>query len=145
MKRVYQTGFGPSYAPIGEQGNCFQACVASILEIPLEEAFDCRSYTNENWFDAFNKWLSSYNLAAILGNVPPVEHFRMSALKGYHLAQVKSTTLPEGQDHMVVMKDGKFVHDPNPHAETIGEMQGFYLLITLDPALPLKQIGKEIV
>ncbi|MCH6575571.1 MAG: hypothetical protein IH795_10285, partial [Bacteroidetes bacterium] len=40
---VNQTKFGGSDAPIEEQGDCFRACLASILELALDEVFDDKS------------------------------------------------------------------------------------------------------
>ncbi|KKL84801.1 hypothetical protein LCGC14_1961060, partial [marine sediment metagenome] len=37
MKPIYQTRFAGPDAPVAEQGNCFAACLASILECSLEE------------------------------------------------------------------------------------------------------------
>ena len=49
MKPVDQTRFG------SPDGNCFAACVASLLEIPLEEAPNLMNL--DEWYRAFEVWL----------------------------------------------------------------------------------------
>lgn len=126
MIPVNQTRFKGSEAPQEEQGNCFQACVASIFELPLEEAFDCLQYSEERWFDAFNSWLKPRGLACVFIHGVPVA----SEFWGYHLAGVKSTTLRNPDDgHVVVMKDGSVVHDPNPNSQGLGENTSVFLFL----------------
>lgn len=142
MKKVYQTRFGGSDSPVSEQGNCFQACVASIFEIPLEEAFDCIPYSRKDdvgkpvdeavEFIEFNKWLSGYGLQTIFVQAYPMP--RMTTLRGIHLMEVESSTLKKGEGHMVVIRDGEVVHDPNPNAKEIGKVVGVYLIVPIDPA-----------
>ena len=56
MKPVKQTR-------TGSNGNCFQACVASVLELPLEAVPDfCNG---ADWFLEFSKWILQFNLSVI--------------------------------------------------------------------------------
>ena len=143
MIPVYQTRFGGLSAPREEQGNCFQASLASILEPPLEEAFDCVAFDeaaegsrfeHQPWFEALQSWLAEYGLAAIYQEVEslPVS----TSYCGYHIAEVKSRTLQDGSRHAVVLLDGVLVHDPNPNSQglTAEDFLAIYLLIPLNPA-----------
>ena len=66
MFKVNQTCFGGKDAPLEQQGNCFQACVAMVLQIPLEEAFDSRNIQDDgDWVGEFNKWLERYGLGCV--------------------------------------------------------------------------------
>lgn len=142
MKKVYQTRFGGTDSPEGEQGNCFQASVASVFEIPLEEAFDCIPYYRKDdvgkpideslEFIEFNKWLSKYGFQSIYIQGFPMP--RMTTLRGFHLLEVESTTLIQGETHIVVIQDDKIVHDPNRNAKEIGKTVGVYLIVPMDPA-----------
>lgn len=140
MKPVYQTRFGGIDTPQEEQGNCFQACVASVLELPLEEAFTNIPYEQVNggkpgeWFDKFNEWLARYGLGCIAIDVDKDNPPAYSTLLGYHIAQVDSVTLRHGDAHVVVIYNGEVVHDPNPNAESLGKMRGYYLFVTLNPS-----------
>lgn len=134
MKRIYQTRFGGSDAPQAEQGNCFQACVASILEIPLEEAFDMMAHEEGHWFDKFQEWLRPRGLGCFYvgadrngGPTWPIP--------GYHIIDLESTTLAVKSDgHVAVMLDGEVVHDPNPRATHQGKVMGYFVFVALDPA-----------
>jgi len=132
--KIYQTKFRGEDAPIGERGNCWQSAVASVLELPPEKVPDIQMYDEELvWFDEFREWLKQYGLGAIGlstgGNI---------TLQGYHLIECKSTTLNNGELHVVVGLNGEVVHDPNPHATAIGEIVDYIIFTALDPARAMK-------
>ena len=141
MIKIYQTRFGGIDKPLEEQGNCFQACLASILEIPLEEAFDCILYDRsprgtelpkQPWYLAFNKWLAKFNLTSIYLSWQPTMP-TVTTILGYHIAEVKSPTLENGETHAVVIHDGDLVHNPNPGSQANPEdLLGIYLIVPLD-------------
>jgi len=142
---VYQTRFGGFDSPVEEQGNCFQACVASILEIPLEDAFDAIKYPDGKWFNEFNRWLKKYNLACLAFETSEEKPVSFSPLIGYAIMQCKSATLPNKESHVVIIKDGVEVHDPNPHAHRIGECEAVYFFIPLDIPKCARRTGSERV
>ena len=130
MKPIYQTKFRGSDSPVGERGNCFQAAVASLLELPLEEAPDIQEYDEEmKWFDIFREWLNKRGLTAFglstEGNI---------LLQGYHLIETKSTTLQNGELHVCVGYNQKIIHDPNPNATSVGEIADYIVVMPLNPA-----------
>ncbi len=135
MKKVYQTKFGGVDAPDEQKGDCWQAAIASILEIPLEESFDIVPFWDDDgWFDKFVRWLIPYGMSCVgydvdesgrVGNLPP---------QGYHLIETESTTLKNGERHILVGCNGKVVHDPNPNATSVGKPMIWYVFTALDPA-----------
>ena len=141
MIKVYQTKFKGIDVPREEQGNCFQACLASLLEIPLESAFDCMQYSTgrdgipveeQPWYAAFNEWLIKFGLASIYLQDYPSQ---LTALNGYYIVAVKSNTLKNGENHCVIINKGKLAHDPNPKSNAKGStILGIYLLVPLDMA-----------
>ena len=140
MIKVYQTRFGGMDAPKKEQGNCFQACVASLLEIPLESAFDCTRHgehidglpvEKQSWYISFNEWLAKFGLASIYLPHYPVQ---LTEIDDYYIVVVKSTTLKH-RNHCVIIRNGKLAHDPNPKSRAKGsDILGVYILIPLDVA-----------
>jgi hypothetical protein len=95
VKFIDQTTYGPSH------GNCISACVASILEVPIETV---PFFVDENWRERFVGWLAARGLAATeLENPPP----------GFSIAFGPSTRLA-GRGHACVARDGVIVHDPHP-------------------------------
>jgi len=141
MIKVYQTKFKGIDVPREEQGNCFQACLASLLEIPLESAFDWTQYSEHRddipieeqpWYAAFNEWLIKFGLASIYLQDYPSQ---LTALNGYYIVAVKSNTLKNGENHCVIINKGKLAHDPNPKSNAKGStILGIYLLVPLDMA-----------
>jgi len=158
MIKVYQTKFGGSDLPMKEQGDCFQACLASILEIPYDLAFSCvygddkpkkgELFEKQPWYIDFLKWLEQFGLASIYLEWKPTAP-TVTALLGYHIAECKSSTLRNGDTHAVVIHDGDLVHDPNPKSKVSGDdLLGVYLLVPLDVAglrkpLPIIYDGGE--
>jgi len=93
-------------------GNCFEACIASILEMELSEV---PMFHGENWFSKFYDWLISkgfeYN-----GTINPSDIFNYKiGIDGYFIVAGES---PRGNHirggHAVIYKSGKLVHDPHP-------------------------------
>ena len=143
MIKVNQTRFGGFDSPIEELGNCFQACLASILEIPLREAFDCVTFDlpkegslfeKQPWYVTFNEWLAKYGLGSIYLEWKPTAP-AITELLGYHIADIKSSTLSNGESHSVVIHNGELAHDPNPSSKVNGDdLLGIYLIVPLDVA-----------
>ncbi len=139
MKPVYQTKFGGKSSALDEQGNCFQACLASVFELPLEEAFDIVHYDTPEWWDQFHAWLAEFGLACVyiitmlVGEDGQAPRPWLESL-GYHIARVDSGTLTDGTWHAVVMKGDKVVHDPNHHSTSEGKVDGVYLFVALNAA-----------
>ena len=132
MLKLYQTKFGGKETLIEGQGNCFQACVATVLQMPLEEAFNHASYSDDEWLAEFNTWLEQYNLGCIFIEMSEEKPVSTSAIKGLHIAECMSKTLYHGERHAVVIRDHfELFHDPNPNATEQGELRGVYMFVPL--------------
>lgn len=89
--------------------NCYAACFASILEIPIE---DVPCFGRKNFLKQADEWLRAkhdYTLLGFSGDfycIPAV----------YHIMCGKS---PRGIYHAVVGFQGKMVHDPHPSNDGI--------------------------
>lgn len=119
MKRVYQTKFGHP------EGNCFNACVASILECSLEDLPDLEKFEAKgvNWLDGLNEALrpmgygvihvpaSEENPASVY--IPPRGHFIASG-DGYGALLHSVVCEERGRG------DVDIVHDPYPEAKKRG-------------------------
>jgi hypothetical protein len=66
MRPVEQTCFDL------KNGNCFAACIASILELPLEEVpnFCGEGFDAPTWFVDFSKWAEERGLAVVSTSWP---------------------------------------------------------------------------
>lgn len=108
-------------------GNCMAACVASLLELPLDDVPD---YKGEGWFDRWNGWLAQWNLTFV--------NFRADCEwkpLGYSILAADS---PRGDWlHAVVCLDGEVVWDPHPQREMgLREWREWTCFVVLDPSKP---------
>ena len=109
MIKVYQTKYGK------KDGNCFQACVASVMEMKLDDVPDfCNIYSEDTWYIEFAKWLEQFNLSSVMINVTKsmIESSDLFDVccKGYHIAGVSTS---HDTKHAIVIKDGDMVFNPN--------------------------------
>jgi hypothetical protein len=122
MIPIDQTIYGP-------EGNCFQACIASILEVPLDDVPEC---LGGRYDQRLLDWLHSKGLGLVLK--PTAGGW----LTGYCILTAKSPRT-EG-NHAVVIKDGEVVHDPHPERDMgIGEWKYLWAFYLLDPAVLVKE------
>jgi hypothetical protein len=104
MIPVQQTIFGPPH------GDCYRACVASILELPIDDVPNFVE-SGDKWIEATEDFLLKFRLQPI---TLMVDHCRDAGLipAGYHIIGGKS---PRGDFyHAVVGFKGNRVYDPHP-------------------------------
>ena len=89
--------------PQGRVWNCLQACIASMLELELNEVPHFAAMPDSTWFDEMCKWIESKGFA--LYDVDGLD-----AGDDYVFAIGKS---PRGVSHVVIYKNGEMVHDPH--------------------------------
>ena len=131
MIPVFQTRFGGKDVPVEERGNCFQAAVASILELPLDVVPNIQEYDdNLDWYDIFSKWLEKFGFGFLCFPAGG-----SGIIQGYHLIGCKSTTLGEGECHTLVGFNQEVAHDPNPNAKTVGKVEDYIVFTALNPAV----------
>lgn len=128
MKPVDQTTFGfPG-------GNCFSACVASLLGLNIEDVPYFMGWTEEegkDWYERFAKWL------ALRGFYPINLRARAEewAPQGFYILNAGS---PRGDfSHSVVARGKEIVHDPHPSRSGLVRLETseVTLIVPLDPEL----------
>lgn len=128
MKPVMQTKFGI-------EGNCFDACMASLLELPLE-AVDY--FKSENtWYADLQNWLAPRGLAYVeIDCVEPSPFYRFPL----PVLAIGSGESPRGVEggHAIVIElhqlAKKIVHDPHPdQSGTVGIKSVGFLVRTFAP------------
>ena len=117
MNPIKQTKFG-------HHGNCYAACLASILEIPIEAVPNVDD--GEDWLEHIDEWLQichGYTLLSFHAEtfycVPAVHHIMIG----------KSS---RGLNHAVVGFQGKIVHDPHPNNKGLITIEGYEFLLPLE-------------
>lgn len=124
MKPVHQTNFDPKI------GNCMAACIASILELPIEimPNFHNDDEAHDNtWYIDWQRWLEPYNIQLLTfqagGDWDPT---------GYSILAGQS---PRGEwNHAVVALNGKVVHDPHPANTGVRDRREWTVFTVYDPA-----------
>lgn len=96
------------YSPEGiGNGNCFAACLASLLEIPLwmVPPFD-QMFGRNDWRPRVDEWLKRlFNLELV-----DTSGHQHDQLPEFYIASGKSA---RGVKHSVIYSGGKLVHDPH--------------------------------
>jgi hypothetical protein len=122
MTPVYQT----MTVMKDERGNCFNACVASILEMPLRETCQALPGDEDYWLQ-WDNWFEERGLRLERWDETP---------PGYAIATgYGGRTYPEGHQrageeilHAAVVYDGKVIHDPFPHAEQFDRIKYYWAI-----------------
>ena len=143
-RRVYQTTFGGPDDPIEEQGNCMQAALATLLGLPLEEAFDFRreyfdwkENRGAHWWSRFERWCSERGWYPLI-LTHPIPALGMPGVASRNLFDADGTPLT----HQVLAFNREVVHDPRTpggeesyDAEVLkeGESEEWYYLVPIDP------------
>ena len=135
-RRVVQTKFGGRSAPVAEWGNCMQAALATLLDIPLAAAFSFQdSYANVGagyWME-FAEWCQARGFAPVAIDVPIPGALGLVGVESATLT--KEDGSPEG--HTIVVRGNRVVHDPNVLRESYiadSDPPEYIYLVPLDPA-----------
>lgn len=120
MRPVDQTTFGVP------GGNCFTACVASLLELPIDEV--PYFMADDDWFPGFQQWLKRWGLWAV--GFAWDEKWRPDGLCILSGVTVRH---PTGL-HSVVARGDAIVHDPHPSRAGLVTRTDVILLVPFDPS-----------
>ena len=121
MTPVDQTIFG------GREGNCFAACVATILRLPLEDVPNFCAH--EDWFARFDAWLRERGLWPLKfdASAELIDNVARDALG------IVSGEAERGLMHATVWRGGAMVHDPHPSRAGLLEVVDVIYIVPLDP------------
>jgi hypothetical protein len=109
-------------------GNCWQTCIASLLNIPLDEV---PHFVQENdTYDAVNEatraWARERGLELL--------HLDRSYLKGSPMLCILEGRSPRGVAHVVIGRGDETIHDPHPSRDGLSWADAAYVFVPLDPA-----------
>ena len=96
-----------------EDGDCTRACLASILELPIDAVPNFMRFPK--WFDVMQGFLRSLDYNCYGTGFPHSHKIREYAIKGFVIASVDSRTFKNTTHSVVVNSKGVCVHDPNPN------------------------------
>lgn len=140
MKPVEQTILTPP------DGDCFAACVASILELPIASVPNYPDPTGPNdhsWWWGWQEWLKQFNLAFVGWNHPIAEDAEVVAdiLRGYSICNVRYEN--PRINHAVVCRDGEIVWNPHPLRDTKqhDSIVDWIVFRVIDPSVPIRGVS----
>lgn len=113
---------------IGQVGNCFSACLASLLDLSIDQVPHFASH-GENWFIVFYHFIKDtefeFNGTWHIPNNPQWKDF--NGIDGYSIVGGGS---PRGikNGHAVIYKDGEPFFDPHPDDTFITSELDLYLI-----------------
>lgn len=118
-----------------DRGDCFSACIASILELPLDSVPTIHG--DDNW-DRWLAWFRGANATLIcLTHHGPVPGYAIRSIPSYRY---------EARQHAVVTFDGVVVWDPSPHRLDYDDVRyqewaRHWLIMPVDPMRPIDREG----
>jgi hypothetical protein len=128
-------------------GQCTEAALASVLEIPLDAVPDLWGGQGADEPRPVRRWVQFLGLVLAHGlqyvqyntDPTPTAEVDLDALglprearfcaRGFHLLAGEN---PDGLGHMCVGHNGKLVHDPNPSRRGLVTVDAIVVLIPLD-------------
>lgn len=125
----------------GRTGNCFAACVASILEVSIETLPDHfkhgASGVEPRWLNEWNDYLKPFGLGIIWADA-----MFSRAPSGYAIAEM--IVAGNKWNHAVVCLDGEPVHDPLGQGYKFERCLNWYVFTALQPERFVRDEFKEI-
>jgi hypothetical protein len=119
------------YDPANPQrlGNCLQAAVASMLDLPLDEVphfaqIDYDTDGDTNWASYLATWLRERGWRLDAHAPEPGE---------VYLGVGPS---PRGVHHIAIFRDGELLHDPHPDGTGLLEISTTWALRPCEPSSP---------
>lgn len=109
--------------------NCLQACIASVLELSIEDVpnFAATDRGNGEYIQSLNNFLIKYNLQALsiwFGDWDDPANWTPA---GYHLIYGIS---PRGLKHAVVGYQGEMVFDPHPSHSGLVKIENYTVFVS---------------
>ena len=120
-------------------GNCFAACIASLLHVPLESVPQPVEGEVEHWASYWERlapWLASRGFYMVL--IDAGTAYESSALIAGHAESLRMVGGPSPRgtlSHVVVARGDEIAHDPHPsRAGLAGPVEATMYLVPLDPS-----------
>lgn len=125
MKPVFQTTTGPG-------GDCFRACVASMLGLSLKDVVHFNMLFGEQWLAFARTFVGRHNHDLLVVQWTPfLKDWLASSVNTYSIVSGHNAA---GRLHAVVYKGDELVHDPAPEPQPfVGEPVDVMFFVTRDP------------
>ena len=114
------------------RGNCFRACLASILEIDIDSipAFeDMGSEWHKPFFDFLRQHDLEFHGTGRFNSEFHVDLFpKYEGIDGYVIVGGKSPREWVTRGHAVLYRNGELAHDPHPEGGGLTELECYYMI-----------------
>lgn len=117
MRRVYQNLFGSPDGPIDQLGNCYPACIASLLDLGLDDVphFYQLHRNRETFLDEILKFLHAQQMTALRFRYEPwMRRYAPGALGIFSGASPRDPQLLHSVVGQLTSHGWKLIHDPHP-------------------------------
>lgn len=139
MKPVMQTKFTK------DDGNCLQACMASILELPIESVPDFVNTCGQKWLPEIIHWCHENGFGVVfananadhvfpqmfLGNIYGIASFSIPGHEYNHavVVQFSLSGVTHREHESDLMHKMDIVHDPWPYPHRLGDLENVMVLV----------------
>lgn len=122
------------------RGNCFAACIASLLELPIHEVPNVEVLFDDTpfWYEVTEVFLASKGLTLVSDDrfkcfhpdlcKQSEEWISVTSRELKDLYYLVSGTSIRGFQHMTIWQNGKLAWDPYPTREGLVELHNFQVL-----------------
>jgi hypothetical protein len=131
MKFHTQTKFGGKDHPEEERGDCFTACIASLVGVELSEIPNFCAYDDE-WPSNCKEWLFERGIVRVVFSSYPIAESVAEEYK--ELVLIASGPGPRGHRHAVLWKNNDLLWDPHPSRDGLLKAEEFDMLVVFDGA-----------
>lgn len=133
MTPVFQTQLLPP------EGNCLQAAVASVLDLPLDAVphFVAEELSGRgNFYELLRAWLADEHGLSLIAFPAPTIARPWVIPPVYHLLSGRTSLGFGAEDHVAVAFAGKIVHDPHPRRTPGHQLHDpvVWLFLAVDPS-----------
>jgi hypothetical protein len=127
---VKQTNFG-------DGGNCFAACIASLLHCSIDEVPETTGYGGLEQIFILNQWLLKKGLQYLVFHMPQelMEDF-FSVSEGFYY--ILTIPVTETQGHCVVGQGGRIVFDPMGYMSISDYWVSLFARVEIGVLVPLR-------
>ena len=116
------------------QGNCFNACVASILERPLRDVAAIHPRDEQYW-SAWEDWFEAQGLELDLwGAKDPPNGWSIASGIGYRIYPDGHPRAGKPIRHACVAFNGEVIHDPYPGGQGLQKIESYQSLSVISGA-----------
>lgn len=121
MKPQHQTIFGPN-------GNCWAACVATILDLDLATLPNFCAEPSDGWLERFNEWLAPRGYFGLM--------LKANMLMGWRspTVTIAGGTAARGYQHACVYDANGLAFDPHPDGTGLIEVLDYTFFVAIEPA-----------